>query len=63
MQPRYFDATGHIDYPALEAHARQLRQEAIDAFWSSLVLAAQALVAKLRWSSGARVGASAVAHR
>ena len=57
MQPRYYDTAGHIDYTAIKAYARQLRDEAVNAFWAGLMLRAENLFAKLRRSGGAHAAA------
>ena len=57
MQPRYYDSAGHIDYTAIKAYARQLRDEAVDAFWAALTVRVASTVAKLRRSGGAHAAA------
>ena len=37
MDPRYYDAAGHIDYPAIRLYTVELRRSAIEAFWAALV--------------------------
>jgi hypothetical protein len=46
MEPRYYDAAGHIDYEAIKAYAGELRREASDAFWSGLFPAAASFFAR-----------------
>lgn len=63
MQPPYYDTAGHIDYTGIKAYARQLRDEAVDAFWAGLMHRATSIFANLRRRAGIHVGASAIAHR
>jgi hypothetical protein len=62
MQPRYYDASGHIDHDAVKAYASELRSEAIDAFWSELSARVGVVFARWRGKAAAHVGASAMAH-
>ena len=63
MEPRYYNAAGHIDYDAVKPYAAQLRREAIDAFWSGLFQAAAVLFGKLRQGAIAQTSPSAIAPR
>lgn len=62
MEPRYYDAAGHINYEALEAYSGELRHEAIDAFWSALLAKEASLFAKLRGAAAPQLAAGADAR-
>ena len=57
MEPRYYDAAGHINYEPLMAHAAQLRREAIDGFFSGLSSKVANVFAHLHRGSDAHAAA------
>lgn len=63
MEPLYYDAAGHIDYPTLKARATQLRQDAADVFWSELRAKGARVLARLHVGHAARMPVARVLHR
>jgi hypothetical protein len=61
MEPRYYDAAGNIDFDSIRAHSIELRQKAVDAFWSDLFARLAIVFAKMQRSSRP-LKASAAAH-
>jgi hypothetical protein len=51
MEPRYYDATGCVNYEAIETYSGELRHQAIDAFWSQVFAKVALAFTKFRRSA------------